>query len=497
MARVSASSFTFVTLDYKSPVPLYRQLYQELRKAILTGRLPSGSQLPSTRGLADEVGISRTTVLTAFDQLAAEGYLEGHIGSGTYVATRLPDELLTARQDVAVSPSSPAGPGLSRQGERLAHPRVVGSDKRGRGPFRSALPALDAFPFELWARLWRRYLPHTPPELLDYGDPAGYLPLREAIAAHLAAARGVHCRAEQVIIVAGAQQGLDLVARLVLDPGDAVWIEDPGYPGARDALVAAGARVVPVPVDEEGLDVAAGTLRCPEARLAYVTPSHQAPLGVTMSLSRRLALLQWASQTGAWILEDDYDSEYRYASRPLAALQGLDSEGRVIYIGAFSKVLFPSLRLGHLVVPTNLAPAFAAARAVAGLSSPSIEQAVLADFIAEGHFARHIRRMRTLYAERQAAMVEAASHELAGLLEVCPAEAGMNLLGWLPEGVADWVASKRAAAHGLEIRPLSFYRMERSRRGGLQLGYSAFDPREIRQGIGKLADALRGLVADS
>src|SRR5207244_1450796 len=245
--------------------------------------------------------------------------------------------------------------------------------------------------------------------------------------AHVQAAQAVRCAPEQVIIVTGAQQGLDLTARVLLDPGDAVWIEDPVYPSARKALLAAGVRVVPVPVDREGLDVAAGEKRCPDARLAYVTPSHQYPLGVVMSLSRRLALLDWARRAGAWVLEDDYDSEFRYAGRPLAALQGLDQSGRVIYLGTFSKVLFPSLRLGYLVVPPDLVDAFVAARAAIDRQTSTLMQAVVADFINEGHFLRHIRRMRTLYSERQETLLRAAQRDLGGALEVCPCATGLHL----------------------------------------------------------------------
>ncbi len=267
----------------------------------------------------------------------------------------------------------------------------------------------------------------------------------------------MRCEASQVIVVNGAQQAVDLAARVLLDPGDTAWVEDPGYQGARGALIAAGIRLAPVPVDAEGLDVRRGARAAPGARLVYVTPSHQYPLGVTMSLNRRLALLEWASASGAWILEDDYDSEYRYAGRPLAALQGLDTAGRVIYVGTFSKVLFPALRLGYLVVPPELVDAFVAARALADRHSPSVTQAALADFIDGGHFARHVRRTRALYAERQAALVRAAQRTLGGLLEVAPAEAGMHLMGWLPVGVDDRVAARaalgprrgRAAALGL------------------------------------------------
>jgi GntR family transcriptional regulator/MocR family aminotransferase len=296
------------------------------------------------------------------------------------------------------------------------------------------------------------------------------------------------------VVVSGSQQGLDIVARLLLDPGDPVWIEDPGYLGARGALLGAGAAVTPVPIDAEGLVVSAGIERRPRARMVYVTPSHQFPLGVTMSLARRLALLEWVRKSGAWVIEDDYNSEFRYSGRPIAALQGLDFTGRVIYLGTFSKVLFPALRLGYLILPPDLVEPFAKARALVDRHSPLIDQAVLAEFIAEGHFARHIRRMRALYAHRHATFIEAARRDLSGLLEVTPQDAGMHLVGWLPLGVDDAAASRSVFEHGLEAPPLSAYALERPARGGLLLGFTGTGTREIREGVRQLAQALRTVV---
>jgi GntR family transcriptional regulator/MocR family aminotransferase len=482
-------------LDRRAGVPLYRQLYDGLRDAILSGRLRPGARLPSTRVLAGDLATSRNTVLAAFGQLLAEGYLEGRVGAGTTVARTLPETLLRARPEAAGSPRSGVRPRLSRRGAGIV--RMHPPSGRGAsvvGPFRPGLPGLEAFPFDVWTRLVARRWRHVPRQLLDYGHPAGHLPLREAVAAYLRESRAVRCEAGQVIIVSGAQQAADLAARVLLDPGEPAWVEDPGYPGARGALAAAGARIVAVPVDEEGLDVHAGAARSPGARLVYVTPSHQYPLGVTMSLNRRLALLEWASRSGAWILEDDYDSEYRYAGRPLAALQGLDPAGRVIYTGTFSKVLFPALRLGYLVVPTGLVDAFVAARALADRHPPSVPQAALADFIEGGHFARHIRRTRALYAERQAALVRAARRALDGVLTVPPAESGMHLVGWLPEGADDRRAAEAAQRHGIEAPPLAAYRVRRQGRAGLVLGYAAFSPRELEDGVERLARSLRPLA---
>ena len=493
-----------VPLDRSSGAALHRQLYEGLREGVLAGRFPAGARLPSTRGLAAELGVSRNTVTSAFTQLLAEGYLEGRVGSGTYVAGALPDEMLRARRGVRGADFShdeesvaSGGRRLSRRGELLAGTRTVTLRDAGRPrAFRPCVPALEEFPRREWrqisARRWRR----PPGGLLGYGDPAGYRPLREAIAGYLGAARAARCSPEQVVVVSGSQQALDLAARVLLDPGDAVWVEDPGYAGARAALVGAGARLVPVPVDGDGLDVSAGTEREAGARLAYVTPSHQYPLGPTMGLGRRLELLRWANRAGAWIVEDDYDGEYRYSGRPLEALQGLDDEGRVVYVGTFSKVLFPALRLGYLVVPPDLVDAFVAARELSDRHSPLIDQAVLADFILEGHFARHVRRMRTLYAARQEALVEAARRYLDGLIDVGPAEAGMHLVGFLPHGSNDREASQKAAACGVEAPPISAYALrgspyhEPAHRPGLLLGYAALTEAEILRGVRRLAAAL-------
>lgn len=485
--------FLALHLDRRSSVPLQRQLYEEIRTAILAGRVAPGARLPATRVLAADAGVSRNTVSGAFDQLLAEGYLESRTGSGTYVAPALPEDLLrVTRAAPAPAPSAPHLPAKpSARGRELIS--ISGSLARvsdSPRAFRTGLPAFDQFPRELWARMATRLLRHAPTVLLTYGDPAGYWPLREAIAEYLRAARGVRCATEQVIVTAGSQQALDLAARVLLDAGDTAWVEDPGYPGARGALRAAGVRCIPVPVDAEGLSVDQGEARAPQARLACVTPSHQYPLGVTMPLSRRMQLLAWARRQRAWIVEDDYDSEFRYAGRPLPSLQGLDPSDRVIYTGTFSKVLFPSLRLGYLVAPEPLTGAFLAARALADRQPPGLEQALVAEFLMKGHFARHLRRMRALYAERQAALVAEARRELGGLLEMAPSEAGMNLAGWLPDSVSDAEAAGRAAAGGIVARPVSDFAQRVKLRPGLLLGYAALNPRQIREGVRKLASAL-------
>ncbi len=480
-----------LTLSDVSTLSLYRQLYGQLRTAILEGRLRGGAKLPSTRGLAEDLGVARNTVMGAYEQLLAEGYLEGETGSGTYVARALPDKILQAPAVQRVARARAGMAQLSRRGQTLATggPLNLRYSDPPR-PFRPGTPALDHFPSPLWSRLVTKYWRREPAPLLPYSDPAGYKPLREAIAQYVAAARAVDCDGEQVIIVSGAQQALDLAARLLRDPGEEAWIEEPGYNGARAALLAAGVKPIAIPVDGAGLDVVAGERLSPSARLAYVTPSHQYPTGVVMTLARRLELLRWARRTRSWILEDDYDSEYRYASRPIASLQGLDKGGSVIYCGTFSKVMFPALRLGYVIVPPQLVDAFRGAKAVIDRHCPTVEQAVLAEFISEGHLARHIRRMRVLYLERQNILLESLHRELKGAIEVHSHEAGMHVVGWLAKGKRDSVVSMRARNLGVEAPALSSYREKPGGRGGLVLGYAAYSEQEIRSAVEKLAIAV-------
>lgn len=482
------------TLNPSAPEPLQRQLYHRLREAILSGRLAPGAKLPSTRGWAEALNLARNTVLGAFEQLLAEGYLESRHGSGTYVALALPGGLARGvTKGPRPAPRSRAPRRLSKRGRLLARtplmaPHEIPPGAREPVSFRPGVPAVDAATLQDWKRAARR-IDRLPRRLLGYGAPEGYEPLRRAIASYLATARGVRCSYEQIVIVNGSQQALDLAARVLLDPGDAAGVEDPGYLGAKGAFLAAGARIVPVPVDAAGADVS--SIRGARPRVVYVTPSFQYPLGVTMPLARRLALLAWASRTGAWILEDDYDSEYRYAGRPLAALQGLDDDGRVLYIGTFSKTMFPALRLAYAVAPPDLVAAFAGARRLCDHHSPVFEQAVLAEWIEAGRFARHLRRMRALYRERQRLLVAAVREHAAGLLEVQPADAGMHLVAWLPPGWNDRAAATHAAQAGIETLALSRFALKPPKRGALLLGYTALDAAQIRAGIRRLAEALR------
>lgn len=480
----------FQKLKHDSAIPLYQQLYEHLRVAILAGQLKHGTKLPSSRALADELGVSRNTILSAYDQLTAEGYLQSIEGKGTFVAHSLPETVLTASPRRTGTQARPRTHRLSERAEALLAtppmPHPSNEARRVRA-FRSGLPALDAFPYERWAKLVSRHAHRLQPDHMTYQDRAGYRPLREAIANYVNVARQVHCTADQVVIVSGSQGALHLAARVLLNSGDLAWVEDPGYLGARTALVATGARLIPVPVDDEGLQVDEGIARAPDARIAYVTPSHQFPIGMTMSLKRRLALLEWAKQADAYILEDDYDGEYRFDGRPLASLQGLDDHDSALYIGTFSKVLFPALRIGYIIVPTPLLDAFLAMRHSMDVNLPILEQAALAEFISEGHFTRHIRRMRMLYAERRAALLQAIQNLP---LELYAPPTGMHLIGWLPDGVDDRAVARKAAEHQIRVMPLSLFAMEPLARGGLIIGYAAVNQEEIAVGVQRLGKAL-------
>jgi GntR family transcriptional regulator/MocR family aminotransferase len=360
------------------------------------------------------------------------------------------------------------------------------------GAFRVSLPALDHFPTGIWAKLVARHSRASTNSLMAYGGAMGHLPLREAIAEYLGAARGVRCDASQIMITTGSQQGLQLAAQILLDSKSSVWIEEPGYPSARQAFIAAGAKLVPVSVDEQGMNVEAMIRRGLKARAVYITPSHEYPLGATMTATRRMLLLNWAARSGAWIIEDDYDSEYRFDSRPIASVQGLDTYSRVIYVGTFSKVMFPALRVGYLVIPKDLVPAFGAARDAADVFSATLYQSVLADFIREGHFARHIRRMRMLYMERRKALVRAIRFQIGDKVEVVGDEAGMHLVMLLPAGINDVVVSKRAAQRGVSAMPLSTCYLRAPGKRGLILGYGGTNPRQIQEGVAKLKLSIEG-----
>jgi GntR family transcriptional regulator/MocR family aminotransferase len=483
-----ATAFGLVLPPRHSETSTYRWLYASLRTEILEGRLRSSARLPSTRDLARQYRLSRGTIVSAFELLKSEGYLRGSVGSGTYVSRILPDALL----QVTRAPGPP--PSMQRKGRSSVsdYGRRVNLfpafETRPSRAFRANVPALELFPTTLWAQLSARRLRRASMHFLLGCDPMGYGPLRDAVANYLSTSRGVKCDPEQIAIVSGLQEALDLTARLFLNPGDRVTMENPGYVGARMVFEALGAKVSAVRLDDQGMKVRGQSLR--GSRLVYVTPGHQFPLGITMSLSRRLELLEWARNSGALIFEDDYDSEYRYSGPPIPALQGFDRNGSVIFAGSFSKVLFPSLRLGYLVIPPDLMTLFAAAISLTTRHASLPEQAVLCDFITEGHFGRHLRRMREVYAERLSVLLDGARERLAGLLEISEIEAGLQTVGWLCEWIDGESATRAAAARDVEVFPLSRYSRGKVAREGLQLGFAAVDPREIRRGVQDLAIAL-------
>jgi GntR family transcriptional regulator/MocR family aminotransferase len=496
-----------IPLDRQSGTPLFRQLYLQLKDAILAGGIGTGSRLPATRELGRQLAVSRQTVLSAYEQLMAEGYLEGTVGKGTFVSALLPAAAgRAARSPVGMAQrddaAAPLVRPLSARGEAMA--TAMARVRHHDGPlrsFRASMPGLDLFPFEVWrkleARHWRRSTAARDQALLGYSDAAGHAPLRELLCAYLKASRGVRCTPEQIVVTAGSQQALYLLAQLLLAPGEGVWLESPGYQGALAPFAVAGARVCAVPVDAEGMDVPYAAARYPDARMVFATPSHQLPLGVTMSLARRLQLLQWAETHRAWIIEDDYDSEYRYTGPPLASLQSLDRAGSVIYVGTLSKVLFPGLRLGYIVAPPGLAGPLARAKAVVDRHNPIVPQAVLADFIQEGHFARHIRRTREAYGERRSAMLEALQGRLGGALACGPADAGLDLCVGVTNGLSEAEAAARALGAGIDLRPLSYYTNPAAGHDcamppGLLLGFSAFTPEQIRAGVARLEQARGG-----
>ena len=471
---------------------LWRWLYTELRGAILDGRLKPGARMPSTRSLGMQYSLSRGTVVVAFDQLQAEGYTRTEVGAGTYVASGVPDGFLSPTRKPAslVLPRSKAAFSKRAQ-DFLKGVEVLPASHTIGKAFRTYEPAIDLFPVDLWARVSSRVLRRAPRSLYGHGSAAGYHPLCRAIAEYVGASRGVHCSAEQIIVTSGTQQALDLIGRFLLANGDRVWMEDPGYSGALQTLRTTGARIVPIPVDEDGLIVSAGRKLAPNAKLAYVTPANQFPMGVTMSADRRLDLLRWATNANAWIIEDDYDAEYRYSGRPVAALQAIDSSGCVIYVGTFTKMLFNALRLGFMVLPERLVEAFASARTFVDRHPPTLDQAILAEFITEGHFGHHLRRMRQIYAERIEVLKTAADKHLDGVVDVVHAGAGVRTLGWLKTWKSDHDAAQQARKFGLEVEPLSVFTIKHKQPPALMLGFAGCNPAELRRGVTVLTTALR------
>lgn len=492
-----------IEIDRSASKSLYIQIYEGIRDAIREGPLSHGTRLPSTRRLADELDVSRNTTTKAFDHLRSEGYLASQVGSGTYVAEKLPEQYTRVHppNDGApsfsnsssnhISESDLGTVSLSDRAEQLVdRPLSLIDDPVQQNAFRPGVPAFDSFPIETWSKLASRRWRTLPTDRLEYGNPAGYPPLRKQIAEYLRTTRGARCEAEQVIIVSGVQQAFSLIARVLLNPGDTVCVEDPGFPLMRGAFAAAGAQVRSVPVDRNGFTLPTDGL---SPRMVGITPSHQYPLGITMSSTRRQNLLTWSAENDVWILEDDYDSEYRYSGHPIAALQGMDSSGRVLYTGSFSKVLFPALRLGYLVVPPPLKEPVTKMRTVSDRSPPRVSQMILADFMSEGHFEKHIREMRMLYANRQTVFLNAVEQHLGDFLTPDPSGAGLHLIGYLPDDVDDQAVAKRLFQHGIIALPLSFYSTRSLDQNGLLLGYAPVPENEIRTKVRQMVDILQPL----
>ncbi|MND64073.1 HTH-type transcriptional regulatory protein GabR [compost metagenome] len=482
---------TGIELDRASSVPLYRQLYLQIRQQILAGRLPGGTRLPSTRTLCTEQDLSRITILTAFDLLTAEGFLTTRTGSGTFVC----DEWEGRSQATEASRKPPRLSALSQSVLSMRSDHFSGISYAAWEPncptsFLPSHPAFDAFPLPIWKRLLSRHLRQPTKAMLGYGEVKGLLALREEIAAYVYDARGIECDAEQVVIVSGAQQAFNLLGMLLLDPQDNIWMEDPGHIAARIALQALGCRVVPLRIDEQGIDVQQGLRECPEARLVFTTPSRQHPLGISMSYARRLELIEWAGSAHSWIIEDDCDSEFRYRGRPQPSLYAMDPWARVIHVGTFSKVLYPSLRLGYVILPHALVEPFCAMRAVMDRSPSTLLQAVTADFMHEGHFLGHIRRMRTLYQARQECLLDRLQQRLGSFMHCKPVEAGMHLIGWLPPELDDDVIARELSRQQTHTYALSDYCIQRYLPPGLLIGFASTPEEQAQSKVEGMAQAL-------
>lgn len=478
--------------------PLILRLCDALRAAIWRGDLQPADRLPSTRTLAVALGIGRNSVMAAYEHLLAEGYLYARHGSGTFVSTDVPDEFHrvgTSGPDETTPASRPALR-VSRMADGMSRFAATLPSRHGQAivPFRAGIPAVDHFPWSIWTRCLTRRWRAAPQSLACSEDSAGFLPLREEIAAFLRQGRGVGCHADQVIVVSGAQQALDLAARLLLDVGDQVVIEDPGYPGIDGLLRATGAEVIPLPVDAEGVCLPESPV-ADGCRVALLTPSHNYPLGVTMSLSRRLAWLGWARQRGAWIIEDDYDSDFRFQGRPLTALQGLDVDGRILYVGTFTRALFPGLRLGYLVVPERLIDTARAIRRLSDGGGSVVAQVALADFMRDGHFAAHLRAMRRLYAERCQALEQALSSHLGGLLRVPTVEGGVHLNAFLPPGWDDREMVRVLAKNGITTVALSPYYKSTKVENGIMLGFTCWSEVQLNGAVCHLERVCNSLLS--
>lgn len=488
--RKSGTFLTLIRIDRASRRPLFRQIEEPLRGAILAGTLPGGTRLPSSRALAVDLGVSRQTVVQVLESLEAEGFLEIRRGSGAYVAGTIPQHVPHRFKKNPESASLPdAPPRLSALGKRFGSSGIDYSPMENR-PFLPNSPAFDRFPFSLWQKYVNRQSRQAYHGSMGYGDPAGYAPLRRAIAEYLALHRSDSCDPEQVVITPGGHAAFMIATLLLTEPGDGLLFEDPGPLIARNLFESLGRKLIHVPVNDEGMAFEDTAARGIVARLAFVMPSRQHPLGRTMSLARRLKLLDWANASDAWIIEDDYDSEFRYTGRPLASIRSIDGTGRVIYVGTFSKALFPALRVGYLVLPPGLVGVFRNAMALMFRSVPLATQMALAGFIADGHFSSHLRRMRDLYAERRVSFLDMARRIGPEQFQVEIPDSGMNAIAWLNDGQSDREAARRAARVGVHGYALSDYCTRPFGRSGLLLGFASVAPHQLGPGLEALAEIL-------
>ena len=475
-----------------STMPIYRRIFDELRGGILNGRFPPGTRLPATRVLANELEVSRNTILHVFEDLFSEGYLESRVGDGTYVAKTLPEDHLLPRKAPILDAKLPCGNdqiALSARGRLLAELAVTTAPTLAK-TFSPDIPAFNSFPLDTWGNMMAQSWRESQPNVLGSAAVGGYEPLRNEITQHLQAARLVNCNSDQVIITSGTQQSLDLIARLLMDHGDAVWIEEPGYIPARNVWTAAGAKLVPVPVDSEGLNIVIGKEREPHPKFIFVSPSRQYPLGMTLSVQRRMELLAFAREVGAWIIEDDYDSEFRYSGSPVPAMQSYDPS-HVIYLGTFSNSMLPTLRLGYMIVPQGLVQPFITAKGVIDRHPPILEQTTLYKFMAAGQFAAHVRKMRRLYLERQTVLLDELKKQLPNFIAIAPAETGMHLVGTFNHKIDDKVFCEAAGRCGISLRPLSIYYLTEPKQSGLIIGFAAFPRSSIINGVSRLAKFAR------
>ena len=491
MPKKSLEVLLDVSVNRANAVPLHRQVYLGIRRLVLAGQLRPGSRLPSTRQLASDLRLSRTTVLDAFEQLIFEGYLQGKVGSGTRVSSHIPHDVQTLASAAEQNriPNVRRKPRIARRTAPYPFQQTVAATPIR--PLRPGLPDIASLPLNLWSRLTAKHWRRAADQLYEHADSLGFLPLRKAICDYVSRSRAVRCDPDQIVITTGAQQALYLCAKTLLDPGESVWMEDPGYPRARVAFQSAQLDVIPIPVDSGGLNSAASSKKRSAPQMIYVTPSFQCPLGYTMTLERRFDLLRVAARNNAWILEDDYFSEFRYGTDPVASLQGLDRNERVIYIGNFSKNVVPFLRIGFLVAPKSIVHTLKMARTSVSRQPPGVDQAALAEFIADGRLERHIRATLQIYRGRYEALVNAIRQYGGGVLEVSENNGiGMYLVAWLPAGVDDRVAARIASSAGVDTVPLSNFALHKLRRTGLVLGYSAYSATAIREAAQRLCRAL-------